>query len=76
MYDLVKQNGINQDAPGTGGKYQLKNDVYGSSNGDAVDNTQSGNPVDQAVSALRQRNLQGTGSTFVYPAGKSAAMVF
>lgn len=73
---LVKQNEVIQNAPGVGGKYQLKDTKFGSSTGDAVDNTQSANPVDQVVSFQENLNMQGTASTFFYPTGKSAAQQY
>lgn len=65
----VGQEGANQSTGGTGGLYNLRDSDMGGADGDAVINV-SGNLV-RDIDFQHQRNLQGAGTTFFYPYGRS-----
>ncbi len=71
----VKQEGTNQSAPGVNGIFSLRDSDRGGDQGDAVDNSAGQNSV-IGITFNRQRDLQGTGTTLRYPAGRSSAQEF
>lgn len=70
----IGQEGIWDSAAGSDGPYQLRNENYGSSLGDYVDNSEGAVPVQ--VSVQRVINLQNPSQSFRYPEGKSAARIY
>lgn len=68
--DRVRQEGTNQSTGGAGGLYGLRDDDMGGADGDAVDSTYSANAV-RDIDFQQTRNLQGAGTSFFYPYGKS-----
>jgi hypothetical protein len=70
-YESIGQQGVNNHStPGAAGPNSLRDDNFGNAEGDTVENAYSRNDV-KAVSFLRTRNLQGAGTTFYYPYGRS-----
>lgn len=68
--ERVRQEGTNQSTGGAGGLHNLRDSDMGGANGDAVDSTYSANAV-RDVDFRNTFALQGTGTTFFYPYGKS-----
>lgn len=69
------QSGAENSTPGRFGLYTQHDTDMGNVNGDVVDSTYSKNNV-KAVSFQQTRNLQGVGTTFFYPYGRSQQQQF
>lgn len=70
----IGQEGIWDSAPGSDGPYQLRNENYGDSRGNVVDNSEGEIPVQ--VSVQRMVNLQNPSQRLRYPEGKSASQEY